>query len=292
MQTAVDKDTIVNVDQRSTADGGLEKTTTSPQMQNADIQAMDEVVRQSLPIHFQNCGIVYLNSFNTHSIDMQGSANHVPQVTHNFPRNIDYEKTNNLLYSQSYRDPDFHGSTKDPPPRTFGIHRSYSINDVMFFSSAAFAAGSCAAFLFCAHRYETNRLRHIARFFGHLFATDSISWTVFEYVKINGDDTTTKSRIFIKIQEMMEEMTLKTLAERFKDPQSILYQPRCTQVDYGTTTSYGSRQTHHPQTDPSDSDSDSSSADSSDSSSEDDGDSGASRRRRSTSRPRRLGQDL
>jgi pre-mRNA-splicing factor CWC22 len=71
------------------------------------------------------------------------------------------------------------------------------------------------------HRYETNRLRNIARFFGHLFATDSISWMVFECVKINEDDTTSSSRIFMKIlmNEMMESMGLKTLAERFKDPE-------------------------------------------------------------------------
>ncbi|KAG6855998.1 pre-mRNA-splicing factor cwc22 [Tephrocybe sp. NHM501043] len=71
------------------------------------------------------------------------------------------------------------------------------------------------------HRYETNRLRNIARFFGHLFATDAISWVVFECVKLNEDDTTSSSRIFIKIlmNEMMESMGLKTLAERFKDPE-------------------------------------------------------------------------
>jgi len=69
------------------------------------------------------------------------------------------------------------------------------------------------------HRYETNRLRNIARFFGHLFATDSVSWAVFSCVKINEDDTTSSSRIFVKIMmgEVMESMGLKTLAERFKD---------------------------------------------------------------------------
>jgi pre-mRNA-splicing factor CWC22 len=71
------------------------------------------------------------------------------------------------------------------------------------------------------HRYETNRLRNIARFFGHLLGTDSISWVVFECVKINEDDTTSSSRIFVKIMmnEMMESMGLKTLADRFKDPE-------------------------------------------------------------------------
>ncbi|KAF8801469.1 hypothetical protein BYT27DRAFT_7341959 [Phlegmacium glaucopus] len=147
METAVDEDTIANVDQRSPADQRLEKTTNSPQMQSADIQAtLDEDVRQSPPIHFQNHGTVYLNSFNTHSITMEDCANHVPQVTHNFPRNIDYEKSDNGLYSQSYRSPDFHGSIKDPPQaRTFGI---LSVNDVVLLLGAAFAAGSWIAFFF------------------------------------------------------------------------------------------------------------------------------------------------
>ncbi|KAF5318018.1 hypothetical protein D9619_012257 [Psilocybe cf. subviscida] len=71
------------------------------------------------------------------------------------------------------------------------------------------------------HRYETNRLRNIARFFGHLFSTDAISWMAFGCVHINEDDTTSSSRIFVKImmQEMMESMGLKTLGERFRDPE-------------------------------------------------------------------------
>jgi len=69
------------------------------------------------------------------------------------------------------------------------------------------------------HRYETNRLRNISRFFGHLLATDSISWAVLGCITINEEDTTSSSRIFIKIMmgEMMESMGLKALAERFKD---------------------------------------------------------------------------
>ncbi|KAG8742664.1 pre-mRNA-splicing factor cwc22 [Ceratobasidium sp. 414] len=70
------------------------------------------------------------------------------------------------------------------------------------------------------HRYETNRLRNIARFFGHLLANDGISWAVFSVVKINEEDTTSSSRIFTKIlmQELQESMGLKTMTERFKDP--------------------------------------------------------------------------
>ncbi|KIM28706.1 hypothetical protein M408DRAFT_329170 [Serendipita vermifera MAFF 305830] len=71
------------------------------------------------------------------------------------------------------------------------------------------------------HRYETNRLRIIAKFFGHLLATDSISWSVLDVIKMNENDTTSASRIFVKImlQEMNESMGMKSLAERFKDPE-------------------------------------------------------------------------
>ena len=69
------------------------------------------------------------------------------------------------------------------------------------------------------HRYDTNKLRNIARFFGHLVATDAIPWTVFEIVKMNEDDTTSSSRIFIKIlfQEMVEGLGLPALKVRFND---------------------------------------------------------------------------
>ncbi|KAL1947267.1 hypothetical protein VTO73DRAFT_14228 [Trametes versicolor] len=71
------------------------------------------------------------------------------------------------------------------------------------------------------HRYETNRLRNIARFFGHLIATDAVSWNVLDCIKLTEDDTTSSSRIFIKIMfnEVTESMGLKTVAERFKDPE-------------------------------------------------------------------------
>lgn len=71
------------------------------------------------------------------------------------------------------------------------------------------------------HRYETNRLRNIAHFFGHLLATDAISWEVLDAIKMNEDDTTSSSRIFVKLmfQELTESMGVKTVTERFKDPE-------------------------------------------------------------------------
>jgi len=44
------------------------------------------------------------------------------------------------------------------------------------------------------HRYETNRLCNIARLFGHLLANDAISWTVFQVIKMNGDNMTSSSQ--------------------------------------------------------------------------------------------------
>ena len=69
------------------------------------------------------------------------------------------------------------------------------------------------------HRYETNRLRNIARFFGHLLSNDAIGWHVLSVVHLNEDETTSSSRIFIKIlfQELAEALGTPKLKERFKD---------------------------------------------------------------------------
>ncbi|KAL1123774.1 hypothetical protein AAG570_001547 [Ranatra chinensis] len=70
------------------------------------------------------------------------------------------------------------------------------------------------------HRLDTNKLRNVAKFFAHLLFTDAISWGVLTTVKLNEDDTTSSSRIFIKIlfQELSEYMGLANLNARVKDP--------------------------------------------------------------------------
>lgn len=69
------------------------------------------------------------------------------------------------------------------------------------------------------HRYETNRLRNIARFFGHMLSTDAIGWHVFSVVHLNEEETTSSSRIFIKIlfQDLAEALGMAKLQERLKD---------------------------------------------------------------------------
>ncbi|KAF3004171.1 pre-mRNA-splicing factor cwc22 [Curvularia kusanoi] len=70
------------------------------------------------------------------------------------------------------------------------------------------------------HRFETNRLRIIAQFFAHLLATDAIGWHVFQVIKLNEEDTTSSSRIFIKIlfEELLSSLGQKDVVARFKDP--------------------------------------------------------------------------
>ena len=69
------------------------------------------------------------------------------------------------------------------------------------------------------HRYETNRLRNIARFFGHMFSNDAIGWHILSMIHLNEDETTSSSRIFIKIliQDLAEAMGIPKLKERFQD---------------------------------------------------------------------------
>ena len=60
------------------------------------------------------------------------------------------------------------------------------------------------------HRLELGKLRNIARVFAHLFFTDAISWETLSCIHLNEHETTSSSRIFIKIlfQELAEYMGL------------------------------------------------------------------------------------
>ncbi|KAG9285861.1 hypothetical protein G9A89_013286 [Geosiphon pyriformis] len=70
------------------------------------------------------------------------------------------------------------------------------------------------------HRYETNRLRNISKYFGHLLGSDAISWEVFKVIRLNEDDTTSSSRIFVKIlfEELKSSLGLIKLKERLQIP--------------------------------------------------------------------------
>uniref|UniRef100_A0A2P2JFT3 Uncharacterized protein MANES_09G108700 n=2 Tax=Rhizophora mucronata TaxID=61149 RepID=A0A2P2JFT3_RHIMU len=70
------------------------------------------------------------------------------------------------------------------------------------------------------HRLETNKLRNVAKFFAHLLGTDALPWHVLAYIRLTEEDTTSSSRIFIKIlfQELSEHLGIRTLNERLSDP--------------------------------------------------------------------------
>ena len=56
--------------------------------------------------------------------------------------------------------------------------------------------------------------------FAHLLFSDAIGWQVMEHIRITEEDTTSSSRIFLKLlfQELAEYMTLGKLNLRLKDP--------------------------------------------------------------------------
>ena len=77
------------------------------------------------------------------------------------------------------------------------------------------------------HRLETNKLRNVAKLFAHLLHTDSIPWSVLSIIHLNEDETTSSSRIFIKIvvQEMAEAIGIAKLKHRLEsdDPESVVW---------------------------------------------------------------------
>jgi len=70
------------------------------------------------------------------------------------------------------------------------------------------------------NRMSSDKLRIVAKLFAHLLFTDAISWDVLATIRLNEDDTTSSSRIFIKILflELSEYMGLAKLNLRVKDP--------------------------------------------------------------------------
>lgn len=70
------------------------------------------------------------------------------------------------------------------------------------------------------HRLETNKLRNVAKLFAHLLASDALPWAVLAVIQITEEETTSSSRIFIKIlfQELSEILGLRELDSRLQDP--------------------------------------------------------------------------
>ncbi|CRH02810.1 cell cycle control protein, putative [Plasmodium relictum] len=71
-----------------------------------------------------------------------------------------------------------------------------------------------------AHRLETAKLRNCSKFFAHLLYTDAISWSVFMIIKLTEENTTSSTRIFIKIllQELTNNLGLQILYQKINHP--------------------------------------------------------------------------
>jgi pre-mRNA-splicing factor CWC22 len=59
----------------------------------------------------------------------------------------------------------------------------------------------------------------VAKFFGYLISSDAIGWHVFSIIHLTEEETTSSSRIFVKIlfQDLQEQLGLAKLIERLKD---------------------------------------------------------------------------
>eukprot|EP00828_Plagiopyla_frontata_P029724 TRINITY_DN3852_c0_g1_i1.p3 TRINITY_DN3852_c0_g1~~TRINITY_DN3852_c0_g1_i1.p3 ORF type:complete len:211 (-),score=41.26 TRINITY_DN3852_c0_g1_i1:48-680(-) len=69
------------------------------------------------------------------------------------------------------------------------------------------------------HRYTTNKIRNLAKFFSHLLGVNAMDWEALECVIMTQEKTTSSSRIFIKImfQDLAENLGLEKLANRLAD---------------------------------------------------------------------------
>ncbi|OMO84284.1 MIF4G-like, type 3 [Corchorus olitorius] len=75
-------------------------------------------------------------------------------------------------------------------------------------------------FILWVHHLETDKLRNVAKFFAHLLATDALPWHVLGYTRLTEENTTSSSRIFVKIlfQELSEHLGICKLKERLSVP--------------------------------------------------------------------------
>lgn len=69
------------------------------------------------------------------------------------------------------------------------------------------------------HRFESNPLRNVSKFWGHMLSSDALDWEVLEVIHLTENDTTSAGRIFIKFifQELVEELGIPGLKERLDE---------------------------------------------------------------------------
>ena len=75
------------------------------------------------------------------------------------------------------------------------------------------------------HRLETNRIRNVAKLFGHMLSTDALPWNaVLGPIQLTEETTTSASRIFLKFlfQDLAEFFGCPALLKRFYAPENRL----------------------------------------------------------------------
>ena len=65
------------------------------------------------------------------------------------------------------------------------------------------------------HRLEIGKLRNVGKLFAHLLFTDAISWEVLSVIHLNEEETTSSSRIFIKILFQVSACSFPLSPRRF-----------------------------------------------------------------------------
>lgn len=70
------------------------------------------------------------------------------------------------------------------------------------------------------HRFETNKIRNIAKFYADLLTTESIDWLCLSCLKLRENVTSSAGRCFIKFlfQELVSILSLRTLQEYIQEP--------------------------------------------------------------------------
>lgn len=70
------------------------------------------------------------------------------------------------------------------------------------------------------HRFETNKIRNIAKFYAHLLTTESIDWSCLSCLKLRENATSSAGRCFIKFlfQELVSILSLPSLIKYTKEP--------------------------------------------------------------------------
>ena len=73
------------------------------------------------------------------------------------------------------------------------------------------------------HRFETNKIRNIAKFYAHLLSTESIEWFCLSCLKLRENATSSAGRCFIKFlfQELVSILSMTTLMEYIKEPTKV-----------------------------------------------------------------------